>query len=226
MSFLVNLKNFCPFLIGLSLFSPKNSLNILDTTPLSGVWFSDIFSKSAGFLSICKFFRPCCMAYGIWDLSSSTRGQTRAPCIGSLNHWTTREVPSFQFLKRVFWNAKVFIADKMQFSSFPVYRLCFWCHVTFSKLGIGGNSFNLIKNIHKILTGNIILWRREWQPTPIFLPGESHEQRSLVGYNPMGFQRVRHDWATNTTTTLPWILFWFVLFAVDSFDFGERFLSM
>ena len=31
-----------------------------------------------------------------------------------------------------------------------------------------------------------IPWRREWQPTPIFLPGESHEQRSLVGYHPWG----------------------------------------
>ena len=29
-----------------------------------------------------------------------------------------------------------------------------------------------------------ILWRRKWQPTPVFLPGESHRQRSLVGYNP------------------------------------------
>ena len=29
-----------------------------------------------------------------------------------------------------------------------------------------------------------ILWRREWQPTPAFLPGESHTQRSLVGYSP------------------------------------------
>ena len=29
-----------------------------------------------------------------------------------------------------------------------------------------------------------IPWRREWQPTSVFLPGESHEQRSLVGYNP------------------------------------------
>ena len=26
-----------------------------------------------------------------------------------------------------------------------------------------------------------ILWRREWIPTPVFLPGESHRQRSLVG---------------------------------------------
>ena len=31
-----------------------------------------------------------------------------------------------------------------------------------------------------------IPWRREWQPTPVFLPGESHGQRSLVGYNPWG----------------------------------------
>jgi len=27
-------------------------------------------------------------------------------------------------------------------------------------------------------------WRRAWQPSPVFLPGESHGQRSLVGYNP------------------------------------------
>ena len=27
-------------------------------------------------------------------------------------------------------------------------------------------------------------WRRKWQPTPVFLPGESHGWRSLVGYSP------------------------------------------
>ena len=31
-----------------------------------------------------------------------------------------------------------------------------------------------------------ILWRRKWQPTPVFLPGKSHEQRSLVGYTVHG----------------------------------------
>ena len=29
-----------------------------------------------------------------------------------------------------------------------------------------------------------IPWRRKWQPTPAFLPGESHGQRSLAGYSP------------------------------------------
>ena len=31
-----------------------------------------------------------------------------------------------------------------------------------------------------------IPWRRKWQPTPVFLPGKSHRQRSLVGYSPWG----------------------------------------
>ena len=31
-----------------------------------------------------------------------------------------------------------------------------------------------------------IPWRREWQSTPVFLPGEFHGQRSLVGYSPWG----------------------------------------
>ena len=31
-----------------------------------------------------------------------------------------------------------------------------------------------------------IPWRRKWQPTPVFLPEESHGQRSLVGSSPRG----------------------------------------
>ena len=29
-------------------------------------------------------------------------------------------------------------------------------------------------------------WRRAWQPTPVFLPGVVHRQRSLMGYSPWG----------------------------------------
>ena len=31
-----------------------------------------------------------------------------------------------------------------------------------------------------------IPWRTAWQPTPVFLPGESHGWRCLVGYSPWG----------------------------------------
>ena len=36
-----------------------------------------------------------------------------------------------------------------------------------------------------------IPWRRVWQPTPVFLPGESHGQRSLLGYSPWSHK----EWA-------------------------------
>ena len=42
--------------------------------------------------------------------------------------------------------------------------------------------FALVNNA----TVNISTWRRAWQPTPVFLPGESHGQRSLVHYSPQG----------------------------------------
>ena len=33
-----------------------------------------------------------------------------------------------------------------------------------------------------------IPWQRKWQPTPVFLPGKSHGQRSLVGYSQWDFK--------------------------------------
>ena len=41
-----------------------------------------------------------------------------------------------------------------------------------------------------------IPWRREWLPTPVFLPGKSHAQRSLVGYSAWGHEKVRQDLVT------------------------------
>ena len=51
-----------------------------------------------------------------------------------------------------------------------------------------------------------IPWRRAWQPTPVFLSGESHGQRSLVGYSPWSHKpdttkamEHTHTWAWNTS---------------------------
>ena len=43
-----------------------------------------------------------------------------------------------------------------------------------------------------------ILWRRAQQPTPVFLPGESHGQRSLVGYSPKGRKELNITKVTRT----------------------------
>ena len=46
-----------------------------------------------------------------------------------------------------------------------------------------------------------IPWRREWLPIPVFLPGEFHGQRNLVGYSPWG--RKESDTTERLTLSLP-----------------------
>ena len=45
-------------------------------------------------------------------------------------------------------------------------------------------------------------WRRKWQPTPVFLPGESQGQRNLVGYSPWGHKEL--DTTSDYTRRRQW----------------------
>ena len=68
-------------------------------------------------------------------------------------------------------------------------------HVSFDGL-LGCVQVALVVKNLPASTGNIrqgfnlwlrqVPWRRAWQPTPVFLPGESHGQRALVGYSSWG----------------------------------------
>ena len=49
----------------------------------------------------------------------------------------------------------------------------------------------------------LLLRRKAWQPSPIFLPGESHGQRSLVSYCPWGRRVVYHSGTVHAWTSLP-----------------------
>ena len=55
-----------------------------------------------------------------------------------------------------------------------------------------------------------ITWRRKCQPTPIFLPGESHGQRSLTGYKLQGRKSRTQlsDWTTNINVQFKEVLLW------------------
>ena len=49
-----------------------------------------------------------------------------------------------------------------------------------------------------------IFWRRECQPTPVFLPGESRGQRSLMGCSPWRHKESdTTEWLTNTFNSFP-----------------------
>ena len=58
-------------------------------------------------------------------------------------------------------------------------------------------------------------WRRKWQPTPVFLPGESQGQRSLVLLPSMGSPRVGHDWSDlAAAAAISWTYF-YVIFSLN-----------
>jgi len=59
-----------------------------------------------------------------------------------------------------------------------------------------------------------IPWRRKWQPTPVFLPGKSHEQGRLVGYR-QWCQKTWHDLATKP----PWPFLTFEVNLIKSLKF-------
>ena len=46
----------------------------------------------------------------------------------------------------------------------------------------GRKELDMTERLH-FLSFYISFWRRKWQPIPVFLPGESHGQRGLVGYS-------------------------------------------
>ena len=48
----------------------------------------------------------------------------------------------------------------------------------------------------------VIPWRRKWQPTPVFLPGKSHGQRSPVGSSPRGCTESDSTERLHTTTAM------------------------
>ena len=53
-----------------------------------------------------------------------------------------------------------------------------------------------------------IPWRRKWQPTPVFLLGKSHGQRSLVGHSPWSHKEVDTTERLSTHTSfLHWVVF-------------------
>ena len=82
---------------------------------------------------------------------------------------------------------------------------CWWASLVAQRL----KRLPAVKEIWVRSLGREDPWRRKWQPTPVFLPEESHGLRSLVGYSPRG--RKECD-----TTDLTFFLSFFLSLAVDT----------
>ena len=72
--------------------------------------------------------------------------------------------------------------------------------------------------------GRSIHWRRKWQPTPMFLSGKSHGQRSLAGYSPWG--RKESDTTEHTRAHECTKIHRIVYFKMVSFMLCEFYLNL
>ena len=71
-----------------------------------------------------------------------------------------------------------------------------------------------------------LLWSRKWQPTPVFLPGKLHKQRSLAGYSPWGHKELDMTERTRTNTfysCLTTLVYCFAFFFFPVFCFSLLF---
>ena len=77
-----------------------------------------------------------------------------------------------------------------------MFEKLFLASFSFKKMLIFSRLFNFNMNVffYPVLpeTG-----RRQWQQTPVLLPGKLHGRKSLVGCSPLGSRRVGHNWVTS-----------------------------
>ena len=68
----------------------------------------------------------------------------------------------------------------------------YWKNHSLTRQSFVGKVISLLLN----MLSRLVIWRRQWHPTPVLLPGKSHGQRSLVGCSPWG------RWESDTTERL------------------------
>ena len=81
--------------------------------------------------------------------------------------------------------------------------------IYFSK---AGKKFHLVYSQHGAsdIQGIVPMWRRQWHPTPVLLPGKFHGWRSLLGYSPWDLKEL------DTTEEFHWFPGLVILFMISS----------
>ena len=102
------------------------------------------------------------------------------------------------------WKRSVFISIPKKGNAKECSNCCTTALISHTRLPCGSDGTASACNMGDL--GSIPgLGRRKWQPTPVFLPGKSHGQKSLAGYSPWGRKE------SDTTEQLHFTLFYFSL---------------
>ena len=121
---------------------------------------------------------------------------------------SVRPIPFLSFIEPIFaWNVPLVSLIFLRSLVFPFYcfplllctdhwgRLSYLSLLFFGTLHSNGCIFRFLLCFSLLFFSQLfgllshfafIIWRRQWHPTPVLLPGKSHERRSLVGCSPWG----------------------------------------
>ena len=129
-----------------------------------------------------------------WELPRNTRGQTLLGEVSGLAHLEKWWIVLWKLVRLLVYPTELvrlgFVFSQSRSTAFSFLCPKLWSLLSSPGLptGTSGKESAYQCRRHKRHGFNPwvreIPWRRAWQPAPVFLPGESHGQRRLVGYGP------------------------------------------
>ena len=101
------------------------------------------------------------------------------------------------------------LCDWLDFKNLTLYRSYLFCIMRYFQCSLLSSKesscqFKRLQRHRFYPWVRKISWRKAWQPTPVFLPGESHGQRTLAEYSPWGCKELDTTQAHNTQRSALW----------------------
>ena len=101
------------------------------------------------------------------------------------------------------------LCDWLDFKNLTLYRSYLFCIMRYFQCSLLSSKesscqFKRLQRHRFYPWVSKLSWRKAWQPTPVFLPGESHGQRSLAEYSPWGCKELDTTQAHNTQRSALW----------------------
>ena len=175
------------------------------------------------YLYICVYICLCICIYvciyvcvSVYMYAAKSLSRVRLCATPSLGfsrqeHWSGLPFPSMHKSEKWKWSRSV-MSDSLRVGCHCLLRIDIHIYIYGFPRWLSGKEPTCQCRRHGFNSwAGKIPWRRKWQPTPVFLPGQSHGRRSLLGLQFRGLRRVRHDLATKQRQQL------YIYIILDSF---------
>ena len=138
-----------------------------------------------------EIFTSICLWVDFEQLSTHLQRKESFKVVNTFLDWTTHPISFFMWL----WYQSTSMSREKAMA--PHSSTLAW-KIPWTEEPGGLQSMGSLRVRHDWATSlwlfTFMHWRRKWQPTPVFLPGESQGRGEPGGLPSMGSHRVRHDW--------------------------------